>query len=192
MTEWKDNGRYTVLLVDDEPNILRALVRLFRGEPINVLTANSAEEALTMIREQSIQLLITDNLMPGMSGVELIKKVKEVSPDTIRMILSGHSDMEAILKAVNEGEAYRFVLKPWSDIDMKITVNIALAQYKLIQNNRELLRQLDEKNRLLDNLRANHPELFAVDYEQQVYSMDHADSLTLKESASSEAPKECD
>ena len=152
--------KYNLLLVDDEPNILKALTRLFREQHVNILTANNAEEALEIIKKEQIQLLISDNLMPGMTGVELIKKVKEISPDTLRIILSGHSDMDAILDAVNHGEAYRFILKPWNDIDLKLTLNIALAQYKLIADNKSLEKELFEKNRILANIKKNHPEIF--------------------------------
>lgn len=154
--------KYNVLLVDDEENILRALKRLFREEHVNILTATSAEEALELFKTQSIQLLISDNLMPRMTGVELINKVREISPDTIRIILSGHSDIEAILKAVNQGEAYRFILKPWNDIDLRLTINIALAQYKLANDNKNLRKELLEKTRLLDNLRRNNPDIFQL------------------------------
>lgn len=152
--------KYNLLLVDDEPNILKALSRLFRDQHVNIFTASNAAEALEMFKKQKIQLLISDNLMPGMTGVELINKVKEVSPDTLRIILSGHSDIEAILNAVNHGEAYRFILKPWNDIDLKLTLNIALAQYKLIEDNKLLEKELFEKNRILENIRKNHPEIF--------------------------------
>ncbi|MFH1687058.1 MAG: response regulator [bacterium] len=152
--------RYTVLLVDDEPNILHALKRLFRGDSFDVITTTEASEALEIVRSRPVQLLISDNLMPGMTGVELIQKVKECSPDTVRIILSGQSDMESVVKAVNEGEAYRFVLKPWNDIDLQVTVHLALAHYKLQADNRSLQRELREQTQLLAQLMRKHPELF--------------------------------
>lgn len=152
--------QYTVLFVDDEPFILKSLVRLFRGDPINLLTANSAEEALTIMQSQKVHLLVTDNKMPGMGGVELSRRVKDHWPDTFKMILSGQSDMDAVLKAVNEGEAYRFLLKPWDDHDLKATINIALAHYKLIQDHRLLMEELHAKSKLLKLIQSKHPELF--------------------------------
>ena len=154
--------QYTILLVDDEPNILGALKRLFRSEHIAVMTASNGAEAIEILRRTTIQLLITDNKMPGISGIDLIKQVRNISPDTIRIILSGQSDMDAVLKAVNEGEAYRFVLKPWNDNEMKITVNIALAQCKLAADNKDLIKKLREKECILDYLRTNHPDLIAA------------------------------
>lgn len=152
---------YTIMLVDDEPNILSTLKRLLHNEHAYLITANNAQEALERLQSMPVHLLITDNIMPGMSGVELIKKVKEMSPDTIRIVLSGQSDIDAVLKAVNEGEAYRFILKPWNDLELKITVNIALAQYKLTADNQALMAELKEKKRLLESIKARHPEWVA-------------------------------
>ncbi len=152
--------KYRVLLVDDEPLILRALSRLLRCDSYDTLTASSGQEALEIIRGTPVQLLITDNIMPGMTGVELIRQVKQCSPDTIRIILSGQADMESVLKAINEGEAYRFVLKPWHDVDLQITVNIALAQYKLNEDVKMLREQLRAKTAIIESLRARHPEIF--------------------------------
>lgn len=163
--------KYNILLVDDEQNILKALRRLFREEHVNIFTAASAQEALEIFKQNSIQLIISDNLMPGMTGVELINKVREISPDTIRIILSGHSDIEAVLNAVNQGEAYRFILKPWNDIDLRLTINIALAQYKLIADNKILKKDLLEKTRLLENLRRNHPEIFNLSSSDGSYNI---------------------
>ncbi|MFZ1684197.1 MAG: response regulator [Candidatus Zixiibacteriota bacterium] len=152
-------NQYTVLFVDDEPYILKSLSRLFRGDPVTILTSFSAEEALAVLRAQPVQVLVTDNIMPGMSGVELTKKVKELYPDTMRIILSGQSDIDAVIKAVNEGEAYRFLLKPWIDMDLKATVNIALAHHKLLVDNRRLMAELTEKSELLTSIQKRHPEL---------------------------------
>ncbi|MEW6052079.1 MAG: response regulator [Candidatus Zixiibacteriota bacterium] len=173
--------QYTVLFVDDEPFILKALLRLFRGDPIAVVTANSAEEALELLKHQPVQLLVTDNMMPGMTGVELTRKVKDLYPDTLRIILSGQSDMEAVLKAVNEGEAYRFILKPWADLDLKATVNIALAQYKLMQDNRRLMAELEAKSALLKHLQQKHPDLFREiePYKTHELTLDDATAVPL-------------
>ncbi len=152
-------GYYTVLFVDDEPSILRALARLFHGDPINVFTASNAEEALQIISRDTVHLLVTDNIMPGLSGVELAKRCRSVSPDTFRILLSGHSDMEAVLAALNEGEAYRFILKPWNDADLKAAVNVALAHRRLLDDNRRLVSELQVKNRMLDQIVSRFPEV---------------------------------
>ena len=168
--------KYRILLVDDEPNILNALRRLFRTDQIKILTAQNGREALEIFKREPIQVLITDNLMPEMTGIELIKRVKQSYPDTIRIILSGQSDLQAVLTAINQGEAFRFVLKPWNDIDLKAAVSLALAHYKLAEDNKHLIRELREKNQVLDLLHKRHPELF--DPSQPVACCTIDDSVT--------------
>lgn len=151
---------YTLLLVDDEPSILQSLKRLFREARVRVLTASDGQEALGIIRSESVQVLVTDNIMPRMTGVELIKKVKQCSPQVIRIILSGHSNLDSVLTAVNEGEVFRFILKPWNDIDLKAAVALAMAHYKLVEDNAHLENELKAISQMVLGLRSRHPELF--------------------------------
>lgn len=151
--------RYSVLFVDDEPNILRSLARLFHQESFDVLMATGGEEALEIVKNQPVQLVVTDNIMPKMTGVELIKQVKRIAPDTLRIILSGQSDMQAVLSSVNEGEAFRFLLKPWVDGDLKANIYIALAHYKLLQDIKVLKQQAAEIDEVLAYICGTCPEL---------------------------------
>jgi YesN/AraC family two-component response regulator len=154
-------NEYTVLFVDDEPFILNALTRLFRGEPFRIVTATNGAEALERVRRGNIQVVVTDNIMPGMTGVELARRVREHSPETVRIILSGHSDMDALLKAINEGEAFKFVLKPWHDMDLKATVHLALAQYRLTEQNQELISEVQSQRLILGRLQRRYPDIYA-------------------------------
>ncbi len=151
---------YRMLVVDDEPNILTALRRLFRKDPLDLIAASTAEEALETIKKYKIHVLLTDNKMPGMDGTELVRKVKEISPDTIRIMVSGQSDMEAVLSAVNDGEIFRFIQKPWSDIDLKITVNLAMAHCRLVHENYRAKKRLAEAERLLRVVEEKYPEVY--------------------------------
>ena len=173
--------KYTVLFVDDEPNILRALVRLFHGDHLNILTASSGDEAFEIIRNNKVQVLVTDNIMPGMQGVELVRKVRDISPDTLRIILSGHSNMDAVLNAVNESEVFRFVLKPWTDSDLKATVHIALAQYGLQDDIVNLKRELEERDRLLKYLQNHFPDLFSSLPDRPGYELEAEPSTAVAE-----------
>jgi type II secretory ATPase GspE/PulE/Tfp pilus assembly ATPase PilB-like protein/DNA-binding NarL/FixJ family response regulator len=134
----KKDARYRLLLVDDEPGILKALTRVFRQENYEVITAGHAEEALVRLQEGTVQVVISDYMMPGLSGAELLKKIKALYPDTIRIMLTGHADTGAVMGAINEGAVYKFILKPWNDDDLRVTVALALEQYDLLQKNREL------------------------------------------------------
>jgi YesN/AraC family two-component response regulator len=151
---------YTVLFVDDEPFILSALTRLFHKDHMTILTASSGNEAMEIVQSREIQVLLTDNLMPGMSGIELARRVKDSSPNTVRVLMSGYSDIDAVLKALNIGEVFRFLLKPWTDMDMKTTVHLALAQYRLMEQNRELLAELETAKQLLQIIQDDYPEIF--------------------------------
>lgn len=151
--------RYRLLLVDDEPGILRALVRVFRQENYEVISAGSGEEGLQRLAEGSFHLVISDFLMPGMDGARFLREVKERSPDTIRIMLTGHANTDAVMGAINDGAVYKFILKPWNDDDLRITVALALEQHDLISRNRVLKADNEKKQKeisALSRLAASH------------------------------------
>ena len=112
-------GNRTLLLVDDEEKILSSLERLFRKEGYTILRADSGKQGLNFLKKYTINVILSDQKMPEMTGVEFLSKAKILYPDTIRIILSGYSDLESILDAINKGEIFRFVTKPW-DNDLQI------------------------------------------------------------------------
>ncbi len=129
---------FTLLFVDDEENVLNALRRIFLDENYTILTATSGQKALDILSQQPVQLIISDHRMPGMSGAELLKTVREKYHDTIRIMLTGHADVNSIMGAVKEGAVYKFITKPWNDEDLRLTVSLALQQYVLMHENRNL------------------------------------------------------
>lgn len=133
--------RYGILFVDDEEHVLSAMKRLFRKENYRLFTANGADQAFLILEKERIQLIISDHRMPRMNGAEMLIKVKALYPDTIRIMLTGHADVQAIMGAVNEGAVYKFITKPWNDDDLRLTVSLALEQYDLIQENRSLKKE---------------------------------------------------
>lgn len=128
---------YKILVVDDEPANLRSLERLFRGE-YEVLMAGSGTEALQMLREHDVALLITDQRMPEMTGIELLKSTVPLRPRMVRMILTGYTDIDALVEAINCGQVYRYVTKPWSNEELKVTVRRALEHYETNKERYEL------------------------------------------------------
>jgi two-component system, sensor histidine kinase and response regulator len=128
---------YKILIVDDEPANLRALERLFR-EDYEVLTAGSGAEALELLRHHEVALLITDQRMPEMTGIELLKKTVSLRPRMIRMILTGYTDVDALVEAINCGQVYRYVTKPWSNEDLGLTVRRALEHFETNKMSYEL------------------------------------------------------
>lgn len=114
----------TVLFVDDEERILRSLSMLFRSQ-YHVITATSAAAALEHVERERIHVIVSDQRMPGMLGVELLRRVREVSPTTMRILLTGYADLTAIVGSINEGEIFRFINKPWNPAEVKETVRKA-------------------------------------------------------------------
>ncbi len=118
-----------LLLVDDEENILSALNRVFRDDNVyEIITAHSAQDALQKVSSVSVDVVISDQRMPGMGGAELLQKIRDLYPDSIRFLLSGYADVEAIISAINEGDIYRFIKKPWNNEDLKMLVKKAIGQ----------------------------------------------------------------
>ena len=143
---------YQILLVDDEANILNALKRVFRQENYTIFTANNGEEALKVLAEEKCQLMISDFKMPVMNGGELMRRAKEEHPKMIRILLTGHADADAVMTAIKEGAVYKFILKPWNDDDLRVTVGLGLEQYDLIQRNLELQKQNVDKAKQISSL----------------------------------------
>ena len=144
--------RYRLLFVDDEPGILKALTRVFRQENYDIAIAQNGQEGLARLAEATTHLVISDFMMPGMTGAEFLREVKQRSPDTLRIMLTGHANTDAVMGAINEGAVYKFILKPWNDDDLRVTVALALEQFDLIARNRQLHRDNDRKAREISAL----------------------------------------
>ncbi len=136
---------YSILLVDDEVNVLKALRRVFHHENYKIYSATGATEALQLLNEHAVEILISDYKMPGMTGAELLLEVKRKYPDTIRIMLTGHADTSAVMAAIQEGAVYKFILKPWNDDDLRVSVGLALEQHELKKKNKSLEKQNKEK-----------------------------------------------
>jgi DNA-binding NtrC family response regulator len=128
---------YKILIVDDEPANLRTLARLFRDD-YEVLTAASGDEALALLGQHDVALLITDQRMPGMTGIELLKKTVPLRPRMVRIILTGYTDVDALVEAINCGQVYRYVAKPWDNEDLRLTVRRGLEHFESHKRSAEL------------------------------------------------------
>ena len=128
---------YKILFVDDEPANLRLLERLFRRD-YSVLTASSGPEALQLLGQHDVALLVTDQRMPGMTGTELLKQLGDTRPHMARMILTGYTDVGALVEAINCGQVYRYVTKPWDNDDLRLTVARAVEHYETNRSHHEL------------------------------------------------------
>ena len=122
----------TLLLLDDEPNVLAALVRLLRRDGYTVLRADTPEQAFDFLAVHPVQVIISDQRMPTMNGTEFFSRVKKMYPGTIRIILSGYTDVDSVLSAINRGEIYRFYTKPWDDQVLRDNIREAFEYHQLI------------------------------------------------------------
>ncbi len=139
----------TILYVDDETNNLIVFRNSFFRH-FHVLTASSPQEGLILLKENAVQVIITDQRMPGMSGVDFLVKANEISPQAIKMILTAYSDTDVILKAVNEIGIYQFILKPWDTGHLLLTINNAIQKYELSEQNASLIRDLEQAKAQLE------------------------------------------
>ena len=144
---------HTVLLVDDEPSVLTGLSRVLRKEPYEILTAGSAVEAAGLLEDNTVDLIVSDEQMPGMSGTEFLARVARDYPDIVRIILTGHPTLPAALRAINEGKVYQFFTKPCNEIDLAITIRRALEQKDLLVKSRELLEVTKRQSALIEEAR---------------------------------------
>jgi len=146
---------HSVLFVDDEVNILKALQRLLRSEPMNVLTASRPGEALELLEREQVEVVVTDQRMPEMSGVDLLSTVRERHPDTLRMMLTGYTEMNVAVEAINRGEIFRLITKPWQDDELKATLRQAFDHYDLKREIKRLNQVTREQNFKLQDMNKN-------------------------------------
>lgn len=147
----EETEKHKVLFVDDEPHVVDGLKRALRREPYEIFCAHSGFEALELIEREPIDVVVSDEMMPGMSGSELLSKVYQNHPDIIRMILTGHASLDLAIKAINEGQIYRFFTKPCNEIDLAVTIRHALRQKDLVEENKKRTEELAEANEELES-----------------------------------------
>jgi response regulator RpfG family c-di-GMP phosphodiesterase len=146
--------KHTILLVDDEVSITKSLQRLFRKEGFTIYTASNGEEGLAVLQRlgRRVSLIISDQRMPGMTGAQFLAKTIDMAPDATRFLLTGYSDMDSVVEAVNKGQIHRYLTKPWKDDELRFHVFQALGQYELILENRRLTLLTGKQNKALKGL----------------------------------------
>lgn len=173
----------TILLVDDDPYITEALQRALRKEPFHFLTASSGSEAERILDSAHVDAIVSDEQMPGMPGTEFLARARKRFPNTIRMVLSGQASLEAAVKAINEGEVYRFFLKPVNPTDLAFTLSQALEHKRLETQSRRLLREFQRQADALLQLRRSNQTLTHLETDDQgvIVMDDSADEGTVSD-----------
>jgi len=157
-----------ILFVDDEENVLRSLKRLFVSQEYEVLTALSGGEGLAILKDIEVPVIVSDQRMPVMTGAEFLEKSRPLSPDAVRIILTGYADVEAAIGAINRGGAYRYVSKPWNDSDLLRVIKDAFEKYRLVRENQYLTELTTKQNE----------ELKKWSVELELYVQQHTIDLT--------------
>jgi signal transduction histidine kinase len=140
--------RHTLLVVDDEPDVVQSVQDLLRLD-YKVLGATRAKEGLRILQEQEVHLVMTDQRMPEMTGVEFLGHVRGDHPEAIRLLFTGYADIKAVIDAINQGNVYRYITKPWDPDDLQIVIRQATEQYDLLVERKRLLAELQETNQEL-------------------------------------------
>lgn len=156
-----------ILLVDDEANVLSALKRALFDEQLEIVSVISAEKALEIMQEQHFKVVVSDERMIGMQGSEFLAQVREHYPHTLRIMLTGHATLEAAMKAVNEGEIYRFFSKPWNDHELKFALRSAIEKFDLEDENRRLLATVKQQALEIKVLEKRYPGISRVEKDSQ-------------------------
>jgi len=153
-------------LVDDDLNLLAGLRRTLRREPYEILVARGATEAFEVLGTKAIDVIVSDEAMPGMSGTDFLARVSLIYPETIRIILTGNATLDTAIRAINEGKVYRFLTKPCDPFDLAITIRQALEHRDLLVKSRHLLRALRQQAAVIQELEREARGITRVDRDE--------------------------
>lgn len=166
--------KHTILVVDDETNILNTMTRLLSGENLEVFTAENAHKGLEKLKASAgVDLVISDNRLPDIAGVDFLVKVKQLYPDTIRILITGYPDLDSAISAINKDQVYRYISKPWDNEELKLIVTQALEYYDVLRDNRALLKIAKQQAEWLNMLKEKYPQLSKNDFDaSSIYIID--------------------
>ncbi len=156
----------SILLVDDEPDVLSSIKRALIDEDCEIYLAGSGVEGLGILKRHKVKVIISDEMMPEMTGSDFLSIVKVQYPETIRIILTGQADIKSAMRAINKGEIYRFLTKPWNDIELKLTIMSALEKYNLEAENRNLLATVKRQALDIQLMEKQYPGITRLDRDE--------------------------
>jgi two-component system probable response regulator PhcQ len=165
---------HTVLVVDDEVEVVESLRRTLRREAYELVTTTSPLEALALMQKGGVDLLLADIDMPEMSGIELVRRVHKEHPTIVRVLLTGDASLESALEAINEGEVHRYLTKPWQKDTLRQTLRSALERLDELRRVASASQRVSARERLLQELEVEHPGIRHVEREGDAYVLDEA------------------
>ena len=153
---------FNVLVVDDDPDMLGILTRLLRKDGYQVVALQDAEEAAHRLGQEPFDVILSDYAMPGMNGVDLLRRAKLVRPGALRILLTGQPDLAMAVDAINRGEVYRFMAKPFNPLELSLDLRLACEQLTLRRENERLLGEIRKHDGVLDRLERQYPGITRV------------------------------
>jgi len=157
----------SVLIVDDEPFVINSVRRVLIDDGYKIYSAKNGIDGLDILKAHTIKVVISDEMMPEMSGSEFLSKIRQQYPNVIRIMLTGHASIEAAMRAVNEGEIYRFFMKPWDDLDIRFAVRAGIEKYNLEEKNRKLQEVVRQKEMDLKMLERRFPGITSLSHDEE-------------------------
>jgi DNA-binding NtrC family response regulator len=169
-----NKSMHTILIVDDEPHILSSLKRILEGEDRKIFVAETAEKAWEILKQEGeVEVIVCDNKLPGMLGLDFLIKVKRLYPDTIRILVTGYPDLSSAMDAINKVHIWRYILKPIEVDELKILITQAFDYYRILRENRLLLRIARQQAEWLRILKEKYPQVVSQEVEKSAdYALD--------------------
>jgi DNA-binding NtrC family response regulator len=161
--------KHTILVVDDEELFIEYIKSMLSGESYNVITASNGKQGLEILKKQSVNLVISEYKIPLMNGLEFLEKVRIIYPDILTVMVTDQADINLAIKAVNEAGVYKFLLKPWDDIDFNNTIKRTLESLQVIKERDELIRKVKTHEATLKDLEKRYPGITKIEKNDDGY-----------------------
>jgi DNA-binding NtrC family response regulator len=162
-------NKHTILIVDDEELVIEFIKRTLAKDDYNILTALSGKEGLAKLKNHEVSMVVSDYKMPGMNGLEFLEKVKNAYPGILTIMLTINTDIEIAVKAINNAGVYKFIIKPWDDIDFRITIKRALESLQVVKERNLLMEKVKTHETILRDLEKKYPGISRVERDENGY-----------------------
>ena len=158
--------KHTILVVDDDKLFVEYIQRVLSGESYNIIAGSSGQEGLEILEKQHVSMVISEYKIPLMSGLEFLEKVRIIYPDILTIMVTDHADIKLVIKAINEAGVYKFLLKPWDDIDFKNTIKKTLESLQVIKERDMLIRKVKTHEATMNDLEKRYPGITKVERDE--------------------------
>ena len=158
--------KHTILVVDDDKLFVEYIQRVLSGECYNIIGGSSGQEGLEILEKQHVSMVISEYKIPIMSGLEFLEKVRIIYPDILTIMVTDHADIKLVIKAISEAGVYKFLLKPWDDIDFKNTIKKTMESLQVIKERDMLIRKVKTHEATMNDLEKRYPGITKVERDE--------------------------